>query len=156
MLDAGLEKRREGKLVGVGGDVRVLRIRKGARSVVHRAKNIAGERKGCVVGGSPVGQERKVIVPLRTIDCLGADEVRVCTLPASHCRGTVEVDQQMVSCSALEKFDHEIEVLVGIAGEKVNLDALHAQVLTPGELLFAVLGSIEAVFRARSAVDPAY
>ena len=155
MLQAALEEHGQGQFVGMSGDMRMLRVAERTGGVVHRAYDIAGEGQRGIMGSSLVGKCRYVVVPFGTIDALGAHQVRIGTLPATGNGSAVEVDQQMMLGGTLQQVDAIVHVLLGVAGEEVNLHTGHANLLAPGKLLLAVFGLVQAELRARGTIDPA-
>ena len=68
MLEAALEKHRQGQFVGIGGDMGVLRIAERTWCVVHRSDDVAGERQRGIMTGSLRCEGRHVVVPFGPID----------------------------------------------------------------------------------------
>ena len=75
MLQGRLEDDGEGEFVGLGGDVRMLRVGEGAGSIVHRANDITREGQRAVVSCSTMGKSAIVVVPFGSIDGLHRHEV---------------------------------------------------------------------------------
>ena len=156
MLQTALEEHRQRQLMGVAGDVRMLRVAEGTGRIVHRADDVAGEGQGGIVCSRLLGEVRHIVVPLSAIDALRRHKVRPCALPSARDRGAVEVDQQVVTGSTLEEVDAVVHVLLCVAAEEVDLHAGYAYLLAPGEFLLTILGLVQTELRARGAVDPAY
>ena len=93
MLQATLEEHGKCQLVGIRGDVRMLRVAEGTRGIVHRANDITREGQRGIVAGSLLREVRHVVVPLGTIDALGGKQIRISALPSARDWGTVEVHQ---------------------------------------------------------------
>ena len=156
MLQGRFVEHGKRQLVGIRGDMRMLRVGEGARRVVHRSDDIAGEGQRGVMGSRLLGERTYVVVPLGTIHGLGGEQVGIGALPAAGDGGTVEVDQQMMLGRTLQEIDAVVHVHLVIAREEIDFHTSYTNLLAPGELLFAVLGLVESVLRRGSTINPAH
>ena len=156
MLETRLEEDGESQLVGMGGNVWMLRVGEGAWGIVHRSYDIACERESGIVGGCLLGEGRHIVVPLCSVDTLGREEVGIGALPSSWDGRSVEVDEEMVASGSFEEVDAVAHVHLVVAREEVNLHSCHTEALAPGELLLAVFRFIESELWSWSAIDPSH
>ena len=68
----------------------------------------------------------------------------------------MEVYQKMVTGGTLHEVDTIVHVLLVLTTEEIYLHTSNANLLTPCELLLAVLRLIQAKLRRRSAIDPTH
>ena len=154
VLQTRLIEHRQRQFVSVRRNVRVLRIGKRARCVVHRADNVAGKRQRGVVGGSLVGEGRHVVVPLGAVNRLCAQQIGIGALPAARQSGAVEIDRKVVFCSRLQKVDTIVHIELVVAREEVDFHASNPDFFEPRELFLTVFGLVQAELRTRRAVNP--
>ena len=138
----------------MGSDVRMLRIGKGARCIVHRTDDIAREGQCGIVGGSTLGKRGTIVVPLCSIDGLCAQQVGIGSLPTTRYGGSVEVDTEMMTSCTLKQVNHKGHILIGIAREEVNLDTYYTKPSDICEFTFTVFRFIESELRSWSTINP--
>ena len=95
-----------------------------------------------------------VIIPLCSINALRRHQIGISTLPASRNGRAVEIHQQVMTGSTLQKIEAIVHIHLIVAGEEVDLHTSHTDLLTPGEFLLTVFGLVQAVFGRRSAIHP--
>ena len=91
MLKTALKQYGQSQLMGIGGDMGMLRIAERTRGIIHRPDYVAGERQGGIMAGSLIGEGRHIVVPFSTIDGLRGKQVRPCALPATRNRRAMEI-----------------------------------------------------------------
>ena len=156
MLQCRLKDYGQRQLMAMSGDVRMLRVAKGTRRVVHRSDDISCEGQHAVMRRSLAGERRHVVIPFGTIDALRGEKVRPRALPAARNRSAMEVHQQMMARAALQQVLTVLHVHLVIAGEEVDLHTCHPDALTPSELSLAVFRFVQSELRSRCTIDPSH
>ena len=106
---------------------------------------------GCLRGKCSV-----IVVPLGAEHTFCGEQVRISTLPTTGYGGTMEVNQEVMTGSRLEKVDAEVHVHLTVAREEINLHTCDPYFLAPGEFLLTVLGTVQTELRRRSAINPSH
>ena len=133
--------------MSMGRDMRMLRIRKGARRIIHRAHDAAGKWQGSIMASSLFCQHRFIIIPFRSIHTLGREQVGISALPAAGNSSTMKVNRKMMACRTLQEVDAILHRFLFIASKEVNLHSSYAHFLQPGKLLLPVFRSIQSIVR---------
>ena len=66
----------------------------------------------------------------------------------------MEIDEQMVACSALQEVDTIVHSGLRVAVEEVYLHTCHSDTFTPCKIPFAVIGLVQLIFRTWGSVYP--
>ena len=97
-----------------------------------------------------------VIIPLCSINALRRHQIGISTLPTSGNGRAVEIHQQVMTGSTLQKIEAIVHIHLIVTREEVDLDTGHTNLLTPGEFFLTIFGLVQTIFRCRGTIHPTH
>ena len=147
MLQGRFKRNQQSQFMPVRSDMRMLRVCKSTRSIVHRAHYITRKRQCTVMPCRTVGQCLLIIIPFCSIYSFHRHHVRIGALPASRNRSSMKVYHQMIFGCILQNVHKIIHRRYTVLAEEIYFYSFHSHGFKPGKFFLTHFRLVQTIQR---------